>query len=149
MTLLQQNGHLSEQALLGLAEGSLCTAQRLQAAEHLTVCDLCLLRLTDMDAAQLPLQTPPHDLAQPTVHRLRRAKVVAFVQRCGVVAAAACFAVAGWQFDFFGKVAELPRTLEPGPLQQFSVQLSEGLFGWGDDISQFLQDTFGKAPLGA
>lgn len=149
MTLLQQNGHLSEQALAGLAEGSLCTDQRLQAAEHLTACDVCLLRLTEMDATQLPVQAPAHDLVPPTMRRLRRAKVVAFVQRCGVVAAAACFAVAGWQFDSFGKVAELPRTLEPGPLQQFSVQLSESLLDWGDEMSQFLQDTFDKAPLGA
>ncbi|MBP3485722.1 MAG: hypothetical protein J6J81_02685, partial [Oscillospiraceae bacterium] len=48
MDIFQHDGHLTDEALTALAAGeSLDETARLEIAEHLAFCDLCLQRYTD------------------------------------------------------------------------------------------------------
>ena len=147
MTLMTRQGHLTNEALQDLAEGSLCEVQRAEIAEHLTLCDTCLLRLTAMDETRLPVQAPPHDLVPPTLRQLQKRRLIIFAQRCGIVAAAACFMLVSWAQGALGR---LQQPVQPAAgssvLQQFSSQLSDSLVDWSDQLSQLLQESFEKTP---
>ena len=147
MTVFDTYGHLTKQALDAWAEGSLCTQQRLQVAEHLAVCDVCLLRMTALDEDTLPLITPEKDLVKPAVQKVREHRVLDVLKRCGVVAAAACFMLLTWRFDLIGssvppETEQPPQPVRPSTLQLFAGELSDGLFAWGTGLSDTLQDTF-------
>lgn len=147
MNLMDRQGHLTEEALLGLAEGGLCEAQRVEVAEHLTLCDSCLVRMATLDENELPLRMPAHDLVQPTMRQLHRRKLIYFGQRCAIVAAAACFMLVSWGQGTFGRAPQLPQQgSAPGLLQKITLQLSDSLSCWGDEFSQMLQESFEKAP---
>ena len=46
MNLFLENGHLSKEGLDALVAGTLDEMQSLEAAEHLSFCDACLLEYT-------------------------------------------------------------------------------------------------------
>ena len=60
MEIFRHDGHLTDRALAALVAGeSLDETARLEIAEHLAYCDLCLQRYTDA-LAGAPLLTPEH-----------------------------------------------------------------------------------------
>ena len=70
--LFDAEGHLTDDGLYALKDGTLDDLGALEAAEHLTFCDYCLLRYTKMiDAAPECLQQPMRDLI-PQVQNLMR-----------------------------------------------------------------------------
>ena len=141
MTLFDTYGHLTQEALRAWAEGSLCTEQRLTVAEHLAVCDACLLRMTQVEETDLPVPLPEKDLVGPAVQTVKEHRVLELFKRCGIVAAAACLAFLTWRFDVF-HLTETP--LQPtgsNSVQVFAARLSDGLLAWGEGLSNTLQDT--------
>ncbi len=142
MTLFDTYGHLTQQALDAWAEGSLCTEQRLLVAEHLSVCDDCLLRMTLLELPETP--QPEADLVKPAIRKVRERRTLDVLKRCGIVAAAACFGFLSWHFKLFeGREKPLqPVPTQASALQVLTTQLSDGLFGWGMDLSETLQGTF-------
>ena len=61
--LFDAEGHLTDEGLYALKDGTLDDLGALEAAEHLTFCDYCLLRYTKMiDNAPECLQQPMRDL---------------------------------------------------------------------------------------
>ena len=69
--LFYQDGHLSDEGLKALIQGTLEETQRLEAAEHLSFCDDCLVRYTDLLAGEA-LMEPEEDVTLPVMRRLRR-----------------------------------------------------------------------------
>ena len=70
--LFDAEGHLTDDGLYALKYGTLDDLGALEAAEHLTFCDYCLLRYTALvDAAPECLKTPMRDLI-PQVQNLMR-----------------------------------------------------------------------------
>ena len=70
--LFDAEGHLTDDGLYALKDGTLDDLGALEAAEHLTFCDYCLLRYTALiDAAPECLKTPMRDLI-PQVQNLMR-----------------------------------------------------------------------------
>ena len=70
--LFDAEGHLTDEGLYALKDGTLDDLGALEAAEHLTFCDYCLLRYTKMiDNAPECLQQPMRDLI-PQVQSLMR-----------------------------------------------------------------------------
>ena len=70
--LFDAEGHLTDEGLYALKDGTLDDLGALEAAEHLTFCDYCLLRYTKMiDNAPECLQQPMRDLI-PQVQNLMR-----------------------------------------------------------------------------
>ena len=71
MTLFLDNGHLTDEGLRALVEGSLDEMERLEAAEHLSFCDECLVRYTEL-LTEPVCQDPPQDLTLPVMRSLRQ-----------------------------------------------------------------------------
>lgn len=62
MELFYENGHLTPEGLNALVDGQLDEMARLEAAEHLSFCDECLVRYTAL-VEQAPLAAPETPLA--------------------------------------------------------------------------------------
>ena len=63
--LFDAEGHLTDEGLYALKDGTLDDLGALEAAEHLTFCDYCLLRYTKMidnapECLQQPMRELPH-----------------------------------------------------------------------------------------
>ena len=77
--LFLQNGHLSDEGLQALIDGTLDELQRLEAAEHLSFCDECLTRYTALltgDVLEEPEQTAQAQEPGPLGQLLERIGVV-------------------------------------------------------------------------
>ena len=87
--LFDAEGHLTDEGLYALKDGTLDDLGALEAAEHLTFCDYCLLRYTKMiDNAPECLQQPMRDLI-PQVQNLMRLRSFRIMTNRYVSAAAA------------------------------------------------------------
>lgn len=71
MELFHENGHLTSEGLKALTEGRLDELARLEAAEHLSFCDECLVRYTAL-LEDAPLAAPKAPLAPGVWQRIRR-----------------------------------------------------------------------------
>ena len=70
--LFDAEGHLTDEGLYALKDGTLDDLGALEAAEHLSFCDYCLLRYTAMiEAAPDCMKQPMRDLI-PQVQNLMR-----------------------------------------------------------------------------
>ena len=100
MNLFLNDGHLAEGALQALEDGRLCESDRLQIAEHLSVCDDCLLQyslfLTDDRCL-----SPEMPLEPPVTEKVRRRAVKVFTSRYAVAAASILLAMALWATGLF------------------------------------------------
>ena len=101
--LFDTEGHLTKEGLYALKGGTLDDLGALEAAEHLSFCDYCLLRYTALiDAAPACLQEPMRDLI-PQVQNLMRLRRFRIMTNRYVSAAAAvvlCFML--WGFVSMG-----------------------------------------------
>ena len=89
--LFDAEGHLTDEGLYALKDGTLDDLGALEAAEHLTFCDYCLLRYTKMiDNAPECLQQPMRDLI-PQVQNLMRLRSFRIMTNRYVSTAAAGF----------------------------------------------------------
>ena len=93
MELFQKNGHLSEAAILALINGeSLPELSRLEAAEHLAYCDICLHHYTTALSGQA-LLTPERSCQQTLMHRIRTRTARILASRYTTAAAAVTVAL--------------------------------------------------------
>ena len=138
--LFDADGHLTDDGLYALKDGTL------EAAEHLSFCDYCLLRYTNLiDAAPACLQQPMRDLI-PQVQNLMRLRRFRLMTNRYISAAAAvilCFML--WGFTSFGasqRMAEAAiQPQEPHATFGQRVNAAVGSFydGLDDVFSQFTQ----------
>lgn len=87
--LFDADGHLTDEGLYAIKDGTLDDLGALEAAEHLSFCDYCLLRYTAMvDAAPDCMKQPMRDLI-PQVQSLMRLRSFRIMTNRYVSAAAA------------------------------------------------------------
>ncbi len=104
MELFNKTGHLTDEGLNALLADGLSELQRLEAAEHLDYCDLCLMRHMELmdatgDDALLPL---PNGFAEKTVKAAQTPKgKPVFLRRWVPAAAAVCLTVGLWIAGYF------------------------------------------------
>lgn len=144
--LFDADGHLTDDGLYALKDGTLDDLGALEAAEHLSFCDYCLLRYTNLiDAAPACLQQPMRDLI-PQVQNLMRLRRFRLMTNRYISAAAAvilCFML--WGFTSFGasqRMAEADiQPQEPHATFGQRVNAAVGSFydGLDDVFSQFTQ----------
>ena len=126
--LFLQTGHLSDEGLQALIDGTLDEMQRLEAAEHLSFCDECLTRYTALLTGDV-LEEPEQDVTLPVMRKLRRRAVKNVWNRYAAAAAAVVITAGLWYSGVFGGAMEAlavqPPALEqtaqaqePGPLGQ-------------------------------
>ena len=93
MELFRHDGHLTDGSLTALVAGeSLDETARLEMAEHLAFCDLCLQRYTDA-LAGAPLLTPERSCRESLWRRIRARTVQIFTSRYATAAAAVALAL--------------------------------------------------------
>lgn len=127
MVVFRNDTHLTDEALAALAAGAeLGETARLEMAEHLAFCDLCLQRYTDA-MADTPLLTPAHSCQDTLWRRVRVRAVRVLTSRYATAAAAVVLALTvvwGSGHERF-RLPELP---EDRPT------VSEGLRKWNESL---------------
>ena len=87
MKLFRDDGHLTDEALTALAGESLDDLSRLEIAEHLAFCDLCLQRYT-LALEPQPLLTPSRSCRESLMRRIRERTLHLITSRYATAAAA-------------------------------------------------------------
>ena len=101
LDLFDQNGHLTDEALQALIrEEDLDELQRLEISEHLSFCDACTARYTDLLCDDV-LQSPPVPLYGEIMKKVRKKERRLFLRRLTTVSAAACLALVFWWSGVF------------------------------------------------
>ena len=114
--LFLQTGHLSDEGLQALIDGTLDEMQRLEAAEHLSFCDECLTRYTALLTGDV-LEEPEQDVTLPVMRRLRRRAVKSVWNRYAAAAAAVVITAGLWYSGVFGGAMEA-LAIQPPALEQ-------------------------------
>ncbi len=103
MELFSRAGCLTDEGLKGLVEGTLDEMQRMEAAEHLSFCDECLVRYTQLLTDDV-LIVPDETLTPTIMKRVKTKAVQIFFNRYTRIAAALALAMMLWSigtFDIF------------------------------------------------
>ena len=74
MELFNKEGHLTDEGLRAVVDGTLDEMGRLEASEHLSFCDSCLVRYTEL-LADDTLLVPETPLTPTVLARVRRRAV--------------------------------------------------------------------------
>ena len=145
--LFDAEGHLTEAGLYALKDGTLDDLGALEAAEHLSFCDYCLLRYTALiDAAPACLQEPMRDLIPQvqSLMRLRRFRIM--TNRYVSAAAAVVLAFMLWGFASLGANQRMAtHTVQPRARASFGQWLDTTVSGFYDGLN----DTFSNFTLAA
>lgn len=125
--LFLQSGHLSDEGLQALIDGTLDEMQRLEAAEHLSFCDECLTRYTALLTGDV-LEEPEQDVTLPVMRRLRRRAVKSVWNRYAAAAAAVVITAGLWYSGVFGGAMEA-LAIQPPALEQTAQAQDPGPLG--------------------
>lgn len=147
--LFDAEGHLTDEGLYAIKDGTLDDLGALEAAEHLSFCDYCLLRYTAMiDAAPDCMKQPMRDLI-PQVQSLMRLRSFRIMTNRYVSAAAAVvlgFVLWG-AVSMFGvpNTAMLAQQQPTARQERFGAKVSTAVSGF----YKSLDDTFKNFTLTA
>ena len=153
MELFYENGHLTPEGLNALVDGQLDEMARLEAAEHLSFCDECLVRYTAL-VEQAPLAAPETPLAPGVWQRIRRRAWRIVTSRYATAAAAAAFALIIWGTGLFQNLGT-PREVKPAPPAEpkayspVTSRMNEFVSETGRQINAAITDFFARFQKGA
>lgn len=142
--LFDAEGHLTDDGLYALKDGTLDDLGALEAAEHLSFCDYCLLRYTALiDAAPACLQEPMRDLIPQVQNLMRLRRFRILTNRYVSAAAAVVLAFALWSFTALGNprsVTAAPAPRDTGPKVTFGQWLDKTVGGFYDGLNDTLDN---------
>ena len=146
--LFDAEGHLTDDGLYALKDGTLDDLGALEAAEHLSFCDYCLLRYTELiDDAPACLQEPMRDLIPQVQNLMRLRRFRIMTNRYVSAAAAVVLAFVLWGFASMGASQRMAaRSVQP---QEPRVTFGQW---WDTTVNGFydsLNDTFSNFTLAA
>ena len=147
MELFTADGHLTDEGIKAVADGTLEELQRLEAAEHLSFCDRCLERYTALLTDDSLLQ-PAQPLVPPVLSRIRQRAVRIFFNKYTTVAAAAALALTLWGTGVFQALVPAPRAKVPEPpqtTQTITAQVNTFLNDSGAALAGAFNDLFTRA----
>ena len=148
MEIFRHDGHLTDGALAALVAGeSLDETARLEIAEHLAYCDLCLQRYTGA-LAGAPLLVPEHSCRESLWRRIRARTIQIFTSRYAAAVAGVVLALTLVWGSGYGSI-RLPELPEDRPT------VSDGLRKWNESldsamsgINEFFDGLGRQAPSG-
>ena len=127
MEIFRHDGHLTDGALAALvAREPLDETARLEIAEHLAYCDLCLQRYTDA-LAGAPLLTPERSCRESLWRRIRARTIQIFTSRYAAAVAGVVLALTLVWGSGYGSI-RLPELPEDRPT------VSDGLRKWNESL---------------
>lgn len=136
MDLFRADGHLRDGALTALIQdsGGLDGLERLEAAEHLAFCDLCLRRYTDL-LSGTELLTPEHSCRDTLWGRIRARTVRLVTSRYATAAAAVALALT---VLWGGQEIQFSRPSLPETRPAVAERLRSWPERWNDALSETL-----------
>ena len=127
MELFRHDGHLTDGVLTALVAGEpLDETARLEIAEHLAYCDLCLQRYTGA-LAGAPLLTPERSCRESLWRRIRARTIQIFTSRYAAAVAGVVLALTLVWGSGYGSI-RLPELPEDRPT------VSDGLRKWNESL---------------
>lgn len=134
--LFDAEGHLTQEGLYALKDGTLDDLGALEAAEHLSFCDYCLLRYTELiDAAPACLQEPMRDLIPQVQNLMRLRRFRIMTNRYVSAAAAVVLAFMLWGFASLGTNQRMAaRTVQPQARVSFGQWLDTTVSGFYESL---------------
>ena len=127
MEIFRHDGHLTDGALAALVAGEpLDETARLEIAEHLAYCDLCLQRYPDA-LAGAPLLTPERSCRESLWRRIRARTIQIFTSRYAAAVAGVVLALTLVWGSGYGSI-RLPELPEDRPT------VSDGLRKWNESL---------------
>ena len=127
MEIFRHDGHLTDGALAALvAREPLDETDRLEIAEHLAYCDLCLQRYTGA-LAGAPLLTPERSCRESLWRRIRARTIQIFTSRYAAAVAGVVLALTLVWGSGYGSI-RLPELPEDRPT------VSDGLRKWNESL---------------
>lgn len=132
--------HINDALLVRLIAHTATEEERLLCAEHLSTCDRCLKKYTDLLTDEYCM-TPQMSVAERVRAELRRRAMNGFFLRLGTAAAAIILAMALWMTDVFTFI--VPKADEPilsAPVQEQRVSISDRLNGFFNGLSDSLSE---------
>ena len=136
--LFRPDGHLTDEGLRALVGGELDELGRLEAAEHLSFCDACLVRYTALLEGEV-LQEPPTDQTLPVMRRLRRRAAQALMSRYTAAAAAVLITGTLWYTGIFAGIAGV-FTVQGEEMHVEQLDVEEGRLVVGGEIGSLSYD---------
>lgn len=104
MELFREDGHMTDEGLRAIVADDLDELARLEASEHLSFCDECLVRYLAL-LEEAPLLAPETPVRTSVMRRIKkRARTILF-SRYATVAAAVCLVVAMWGSGFYQNIS--------------------------------------------
>lgn len=119
MELFCETGCLTDAALRAVLDGTLNETERLEVSEHMSFCDRCLVRYTDM-LTEDTLQSPEKPIAPTVLQRIRQRALRVAVNRYTRVAAVAVLAMALWSTGVFNSLVLKPAARDWNAAEQLS-----------------------------
>lgn len=152
MNLFLDNGHLTDEGLQALIDDNLDEMQRLEVSEHLSFCDECLVRYTDLLTDPICME-PEHDLVLPVMQRLRKKALRVITSRYATAAAAVVLTLCLWAAGFFSGIhaeeAQMGQKITQncpfsGEIQQIFWQISNTFSDMMNQVSGDISDSMQK-----
>ena len=131
------DGHLTDQALRDLIAELPEELERLEIAEHLSFCDRCTERYTDLLCEDCLIE-PPEPLRPGVMKRIRQRARVIFLNRYVAAGVAACFTMILWlsgAFQMKLSAADTPAIV--GIPQSFTGKTAELSQQFTDGVNKF------------
>lgn len=141
--LFLEDGHLCDEAFDLLSSGAqLDELSRLEIAEHLAFCDLCVDRYTAyLEPSEL--LTPQEPAVPGVIRRLRQKAVKLFYNRYVTAVAAAAFAIVFWNLGFFTPEYSFDGKLLDR-ISETRESISETVTTVGNNVAENINDFFNQ-----
>ena len=144
MDLFYEDGHINEKALQSLIDGGLDEMARLEISEHLSFCDECLMKYSDMLSFSSDEAFDYGETAQRIMPVVKKRLMRERLYKYSTMAAAACLAITFWITGVFNIDTSEVKPPDIGSHTQkitewigdFTHSVTSGIGGFFDQIQE-------------
>ncbi len=143
MELFRESGCLTDEGLQAVVDGTLDEMQRMEAAEHLSFCDECLVRYTQLLTDDV-LIAPDETLVPSVMKRVKSKAAQIFFNRYTRVAAAVALAMVLWSIGTFDHFIPAEKGRQPNIPEQPTappVAVTQQIRDFFDSAQQKIYDS--------
>lgn len=124
MKLFNENGHVSDDALKAVLDGTLDELHSLEVSEHLSFCDACLERYTALLTDDI-LLTPAKPIKPDVIQKIRLRTFRVFTNKYLTAAAAVALALTMWGTGVFTHLGQIPIAVAKTTQDRASTEQSQ------------------------
>ncbi len=135
-----RDGHISDAGFSALISGGADELKRLELAEHLSFCDDCVLRYSQL-LCEDTLITPPHPITESILKRVKNRVRVLFFNRYVTAAAAACIAMVLWVTGVLG-MQSIPTENDRFSLVNSAQKITQSTVKFSESVSDSVSKIF-------